>query len=150
MALGPVEVIAIGFPGNQFRGEIAAALQELVENDTIRIIDLAFVRKEDDGTVTALEMSDLDPDDYLQFDPMVSEVSGMLSEEDIQRVASDLPAGSSVGVLLFEDVWARRISEATRRANGQVLISERIPAAVIEDLEMEQEAVLSNSGKELG
>ncbi|MEX0781225.1 MAG: DUF6325 family protein [Dehalococcoidia bacterium] len=147
MTLGPVEIIAIGFPGNQFRGEIVAALQELVENDTIRIIDLAFVRKENDGSVMALELSDLDPDDYLQFDPIVSELSGMLSDEDIQRVADDLPNGSSVGVMLFENTWATRFAEATRRANGQLLISERIPAAVIEELE--RETVAPSSKKEL-
>ncbi|HEX2513128.1 MAG TPA: DUF6325 family protein, partial [Chloroflexota bacterium] len=72
MALGPVELLVIKFPGNEFKGEIAPALRELVENGTIRIIDLLFIRKDADGTVTANELMDLAPDLYAIFDPLVS------------------------------------------------------------------------------
>lgn len=134
MALGPVEILAIEFPGNNFRGEIADALADLVESDTIRIIDLVFVKRDADGDLITIELDDLDPDDYRAFDPVVAETSGMLSEEDIEKFAAAVPPNHSVGLMLFENTWATRFVEAARRANGQVLISERIPAAVIDEL----------------
>ena len=134
MSLGPVEILAIEFSGNHFRGEVADALRDLVENETIRIIDLVFVKKEANGDIRAVELSDLDPDDFLAFDPVVAETSGMLSEEDIERFAASIPPNHSVGLMLFENTWAAKFSAAARRANGQVLINERIPAAVIEQL----------------
>jgi hypothetical protein len=140
MALGPIEILAIEFPGNRFRGEISAALQELVENETIRIIDLVFVKKDAEGNITALELGDLDPDDFLAFDPITSEVSDMLNEEDIQSIAAGIQNDSSVGVMLFEDTWATRFKEAAERANGHVLIAERIPSAVIDELVASQSA----------
>jgi hypothetical protein len=105
-----------------------------VENETIRIIDLVFVKRDANGDLTTVELNDLDPDDFLAFDPMVSETSGLLSEEDIQKFGASVPPNHSVGMMLFENTWASRFTEAARRANGQVLISERIPAAVIEEL----------------
>ncbi len=134
MSLGPVEILAIEFPGNHFRGEIADALQELVENETIRIIDLVFVKKDADGTVMTVELNDLEPDDFLAFDPIVAETSGMLSDDDITTFAANVAPNHSVGLMLFENTWAARFVDAARRANGQVLVSERIPAAVIEEL----------------
>ncbi len=140
MALGPVEILAIEFPGNHFRGEITEALQELVENGTIRIIDLVFVRKDADGNVTAAELTELDPDDYLAFEPAVSGLDDLLTADDVERFAAAVPVNSSVAVMLFEDTWATRFRDAAVRANGQLLISEHIPAAVIEELVASQTA----------
>jgi hypothetical protein len=132
MALGPVELLVIKFPGNEFRGEIAPALRELVENGTIRIIDLLFIKKDAEGKVTANELTDLAPDLYAVFDPLVSDIEGLLADDDVQALAGALENNSSAGVLLFENVWATRFRDAVLNANGQLVLSERIPRSVIE------------------
>jgi len=124
----------IGFPGNQFTGEIGPALSELVDSGTIRVIDILFVHKDADGVVTATEMVDLAEDAYAVFDPIVDDLSGMLSHDDAVRLAMSMPANSSAGIMLFENVWATRFVEAVVNANGQMLLNERIPRAVIEAL----------------
>jgi Family of unknown function (DUF6325) len=134
MALGPVELLVVKFPGNEFRGEIAPALRELVEHGTIRIIDLLFVKKDAEGTVTATELADLAPDLYAVFDPLVSDIAGLLADDDVQALAGALENDSSAGVLLFENVWATRFRDAVLNANGQLILSERIPRSVIEEV----------------
>jgi Family of unknown function (DUF6325) len=140
MALGPVELLVIKFPGNEFRGEIVPALRELVENGTIRIIDLLFIRKDADGTVTASELMDLAPGLYELFDPLVSDIEGLLADNDVQALAGALENNSSAGVLLFENVWATRFRDAVVNANGQLILSERIPRSVIEAVTAAKEA----------
>jgi Family of unknown function (DUF6325) len=140
MALGPVELLVIKFPGNEFTGEIAPALRELVENGTIRIIDLLFIKKDADGTVTASELMDLAPDLYEVFDPLVSDIEGLLADDDVRALAGALENNSSAGVLLFENVWATRFRDAVLNANGQLVLSERIPRSVIEAVAAAREA----------
>ncbi len=140
MALGPVELLVIKFPGNEFRGEIAPALRELVENGTIRIIDLLFIKKDADGKVTANELMDLAPDVYAIFDPLVSDIEGLLADDDVQALSGALENNSSAGVLLFENVWATRFRDAVVNANGQLILSERIPRSVIEAVAAAKEA----------
>ena len=140
MALGPVELLVIKFPGNEFRGEIVPALRELVENGTIRIIDLLFIKKDADGKVTANELMDLAPDVYAIFDPLVSDIEGLLADDDVQALSGALENNSSAGVLLFENVWATRFRDAVVNANGQLILSERIPRSVIEAVTAAKEA----------
>jgi hypothetical protein len=132
MSLGPIEFLAIKFPGNEFRGEILPALADLVEDNTIRIIDLLFVQKEADGAVRVIELADLGEEDYLAFEEVVSDVSGMLSHDDARQIAAALELNSSAGLLLFENLWATRFVDAVANAKGEVIVSERIPRAVVE------------------
>ncbi len=134
MPLGPIELLVVKFPGNRFRGEIVPALAELVESGTIRIIDIAFAIKGGDGQLTLLELSDLDPDVMGLFDPIVSDVTGLLSEEDERRLASALENNSSAALMLFENTWATRFADAVRNARGEVVVNERIPRVVIDEL----------------
>lgn len=135
MAHGPIELLVLKFPGNQFKGEIIPAMEELVDNGTVRIIDLLFVRKDGNGDLTIIEMLELDEEEREAFDPLVDDVEGLLSEEDAFILAAGLEPNSSAGLLLFENTWAARFTEAVRNANGEVILSERIPRAVIEELE---------------
>jgi hypothetical protein len=134
MALGPVELLVVKFPGNRFRGEIVPALSELVESGTINIIDFLFVKKDATGVVTAVELNDVEPDTYALLDPLVGEVEGLLAEDDVQRFASMLEPDSSVGMMLFENVWATRFRDAVVRADGELVLNERIPKAVVDEL----------------
>ncbi len=130
--MGPVEYLVVEFPGNKFKGEIVPALIELVENETIRIIDLLFVKKDEEGNVSSFELSALSNDESAAFDDLDGEVSDLLSEEDILNEAELLMPGSSGAILVFENVWAERFATAVRNADGRVVDNARIPASVIE------------------
>ncbi|NEQ43762.1 MAG: hypothetical protein F6K00_09475 [Leptolyngbya sp. SIOISBB] len=139
MSLGPVEMLLVRFPGNQFTGEIVPALKELVDTNTVRILDLLFIKKDADGSLTIVEVDEVDEDDvYDAFDPLVPEVNGFLSESDAITLAQSLEPNSSAALLLFENVWATRFRDAIVNAKGQVLLSERVPQRVIEALSEEQ------------
>lgn len=133
MGFGPVDVIIIGFPGNKFSGQIAPALMELVESKTIRLIDLLFVSKDAGGTVTTLEIADLDPvhgPAYLEID--VSH-PGALDHEDAEELSEDLEPNSSALLVAFENTWAAKLADAIRAADAVVIDQVRIPAAVVDD-----------------
>jgi hypothetical protein len=136
MPLGPVELLVIKFPGNQFTGEIVPALAELVESNTIRIMDLIFARKDADGSLTILEINDLDDEVFNAFGDVVGdELDGFLTEEDVIHLMQVLEANSSAALMLFENVWATRFRDAVLNANGQLVLNERIPHRVIAELE---------------
>lgn len=132
--IGPVEFLIIGFAGNKFRGDIAPALVEMVEAGTIRIIDLAVVSKNDDGNATIFEMQELSPDIAEALLTLTGEVSGLLSEEDLLGVAEDLEPNSTAAAILVEHIWATRFAQAVRAADGELLLAERIPGAVIDEV----------------
>jgi hypothetical protein len=140
MAIGPVEILVVKFPGNQFRGEIVPALKELVEGGTIRVIDILFVNKDENGTVEMVDINDLDDDDFAQFDPIVQDVTGMLTEEDVQYFSAALGPNSSMAMLLFENTWATKFRDAVLNAKGEMVLNERIPKQVIDDMLEAQEA----------
>ena len=132
MAFGPVDVIIIGFPCNKFSGRIAPAVMELVDSGTIRVIDLLFVSKDTDGSVTTIEASDLDPEtgpSYLAIDVVQP---GALGPEDADEVSEDLEPNSSALLIAFENVWAAKVVEACRAADAVVIDQIRIPADVVE------------------
>jgi len=138
MSLGPVEMLLVKFPGNQFTGEIVPALKELIDTNTIRILDLLFIQKAADGSLTILEVDEVDEDEvYDAFDPLVPEVNGFLAENDVITLTQSLEPNSSAALMLFENVWATRFRDAIVNANGQVMLSERIPHRVIEALSAE-------------
>jgi hypothetical protein len=134
MSLGPIEMLVVKFPGNQFSGEIIPALGELVENGTVRIVDLLFAVKGGDGQVTVLEFNDLAPDILGEWDPLISDVTPMLNEDDAHQIATSLENNSSAGIMLFENTWATRFVDAVANARGEVVLNERIPRSVIEEL----------------
>jgi uncharacterized membrane protein len=137
VALGPIEMLVVKFPGNKFSGEIIPALGELVENGTVRIVDLLFAVKDKDGEVTVLEFGDLAPDIFGQWDPLVSDVTPMLNEDDARELTASLENNSSAGILLFENTWATRFVDAVSNARGEVVLNERIPRAVVQELTAE-------------
>jgi hypothetical protein len=135
----PVEYIIIGFPENDFSGEIVPELAALVESGTIRILDLVFIARGDDGSVIALEV---DEDENLSaFAELDAGVGGVISEADIEHAAESIAEGSSVLLIVWEDLWAEPLAGALRRAGGEVLEGGRIPADLID----ESDAVLAES-----
>jgi uncharacterized membrane protein len=132
MAIGPVEYVILGFPGNQFKGEIIPAIAELVDNGTIRLLDVVFVKKDADGSVEVFEYDALD--DVLQFGfaDIDGEVGGLLNDEDVEMTADVLEPNSSAALIVWEHCWAAKVAEAIRDAGGQIISGERIPYDIVQ------------------
>ena len=124
----------VSFPGNQFSGEIAPALSELVEAKLIRVIDLVFVAKDADGDVVAIELSDVDASVNAAFAPYVDDPSGLLSDDDIDDLGADIAPGSSAAILLFEHVWATKFRDAILNSGGELIASIRVPKEVVDQV----------------
>lgn len=130
--LGPVDYMIVAFPGNEFKGEIVPALADLVEQRTIRIIDLAFVTKNADGDIGAFELSDIDPKVREGFEKLGVEVNGLFNEDDLKAAAEELDPNSSAALLVWENLWARDVAQALRDAGGVLLDFERLPHEVVQ------------------
>jgi hypothetical protein len=130
--IGPVDYAIVAFPGNRFRGEIAPAISDLVEAGTIRVIDIAFVGKDADGNAIAMELTELDPDVQEALESAGIEVGGLFNEDDLMDAAADLEPNSSAALLVWENVWARKVTQAMRDAGGQLLAFERLPHEVVQ------------------
>jgi uncharacterized membrane protein len=129
---GPVDLVLLSFPGNQFTGEIAPALGDLVSSGTVRILDLVFITKDADGNVAAVELDQLG-DVGAGFEDVEGEVNELLTEEDIEAAGEELEPNSSAALLMFENTWAARLVSAIRAANGELVAHERIPVSAFQE-----------------
>ena len=124
-AIGPVDVAIILFEGNEFNGDVAPAIAELQRNGTVRIIDLAFVIKDEAGNGAVLELADAAI--ASAFESITEEQFELLSPEELDEIADSLEPNSSALVIVWENTWAARLGAAVRDSNGQVIVMERIP-----------------------
>jgi Family of unknown function (DUF6325) len=131
--IGPVDFAVIAFPGNKFRGEIAPAIGDLVDDGTIRIIDIAFVGKDGDGNTVAMELTELDPDVQEGLERLGIEVGGLFPEEDLMDIAESLEPNNSAALLLWENVWARKVAQAMRDAGGVLVAFDRLPHDAVQE-----------------
>ena len=134
MSLGPIEIIVVGFPENDFTGEIAPALADLVESGIVRVVDLVFIAKDDNGDVAAVELNELDSGVSEAYLNLVDELDSMIGEEDIEDFAEQLDPGSSIALLVVEHVWAKSFADAVANAGGVLVESIRIPREAVEAL----------------
>jgi Family of unknown function (DUF6325) len=137
--LGPLEYIVIGFAGNRFDGSIAREIERVVENGTIRLIDIVFVGKDADGNAVILELDNKDDPRFAPFAALLGDRMALLTPEDVEQVASELPADTSSMVLLFEHRWAEHVKEAMAAAGGFLVGRTVIPPEVVEALSDELE-----------
>ena len=107
--LGPVDWIVVEFPGSKFKGEIAPALDDLVERDLIRVLDLLILKKDADGSLEAFEMSELDDSELGELRSYESELAMLLSEDDVVAIAEAIEPGSSAAVLVWENTLGRTV-----------------------------------------
>ncbi|HEX3041004.1 MAG TPA: DUF6325 family protein [Solirubrobacterales bacterium] len=128
--MGPVDYILVEWPGRQPNGEVAPHLVDLVDRGLIRILDLAFVTKDEDGTVAGIELADLG-DGAGELEVFEGASSGLLSDDDLTEAAAALEPGTSAAVLVFENTWAAPFAAAVRRSGGQLVASGRIPVQAI-------------------
>ena len=125
--MGPIDYVLVEWPGRQPTGEALPYLVDLVDRGLIRILDLAFVAKDDDGTVAGLELADLG-DGAAELEVFAGASSGLISDDDLTEAAAALEPGTSAALLIFENPWAGPFAAAVRRSGGQLVASGRIPA----------------------
>jgi hypothetical protein len=148
--IGPVEYALFAFPGSEFTGDIAPALAEAVRDGTIRIIDLAFVRKTSAGDVEGVELNNVPGAVADAYDRLDGEISGLLSDDDITELGEGLAPGDSGALVVWEAVWASRLAHAVRASSGHLLASGRVPqdivAAAIHELTNQPQAHAMTTG----
>jgi hypothetical protein len=129
--LGPVDYVVVEFPAGakSFTGEMAEELLKLVDAGTIRIVDILILDKDEDGSVDATELSDIDQLGELQA--VEAELAELLAADDVAHLAAAMEPGSTAGVLIFENLWAAPFASAARRSGGQLIADGRIPIQAI-------------------
>ena len=137
--LGPVDYVVVEFPAgaSNFTGEMAAELVRLVDSGTIRLIDVLILTKTEDGTIDAMELSDVGELGPLQA--VEAELAELLAAEDVEHLAAAMEPGSTAGVLIWENLWAAPFASAARRSGGQLIANGRIPIqAIIASIEADE------------
>jgi uncharacterized protein DUF6325 len=126
-SLGPVDYIVVEFPAGagNFTGEMTDELLALVDSGTIRVVDVLILTKNEDGTVEAMELSDIGELGPLQA--VEAQLAELLAKEDVEHLAAAMDPGSTAGVLIWENLWVVPFASAARRSGGQLLASGRIP-----------------------
>jgi hypothetical protein len=131
-SMGPVEYVVIAFPGNRFKGEIVPAVAEMVDNDLVRILDVAFIKKDADGNIVMFEYDALDDVLEFGFADVDGEAGGVLNDEDLELAAEALELDSSAALIVWEHRWAARVAQAIRDAGGRIVAGERGPDEIVE------------------
>jgi hypothetical protein len=128
--MGPIDYLIVEWPGRQPKGEAAPALIDLVDRGLIRVLDLVFIAKDDDGSVARLEVADVgDAEPELMVFAGAS--SGLVSDEDTEAAGETLEPGTSAALLVYENRWAAPFAAAVRRSGGQLVASGRIPVQAL-------------------
>jgi hypothetical protein len=130
--LGPVDWLVVEFPGPDFgKGQLAPYLEDLVKRDLIRVLDMVFLRKTDDGTLETAEISDLDSSELGEVRTAEADLAMVLSEQDVMDLAETIEPGHSAAVLVWENRWAAPFGAAVRKVGGQLVASGRIPTQAL-------------------
>jgi uncharacterized membrane protein len=137
MAIGPLELIVIGCPGKRFLSEVLPELNAIQEHGLIEVVDLLFIGKAADDTITVLEVSDLDEEELAAFDTVKGHLTGAITHEDIVKLGSTIPPNTSATIVLLEHHWLGRLEQAVARADGTVYIGGMVPPTALEQLEQE-------------
>jgi uncharacterized membrane protein len=141
--LGPVDYLVVGFPAENanFSGEMASELKKLIDSNTIRVLDLVMIMKDEDGSVEASELRDADDSQIGELRALERDLAILLAEEDIEDIGATLAPGSAAAVLVWENTWAAPFGSAVRRSGGELLGNGRIPTqALIAAVEADRQA----------
>jgi len=126
--LGPIDYIVIEWPGRQPNGEAIPLILDLVDRGIIRILDIAFIAKDENGEVAGIDLAELAASEFGAF---AGASSGLLGDEDVREAGAVLEPGTSAAVLIWENPWAAPVASALRRNGGQLVASGRLPVQAI-------------------
>jgi len=124
--MGPIDYLLVEWPGRQPKGEVAPHLVDLVERGVIRILDLTFIHKAEDGSVSALEIADIGAE-VAELAVFEGASSGLIGDDDLNEAGGVLEPGTSAALLVYENVWAAPFAAAVRASGGELIASGRIP-----------------------
>jgi hypothetical protein len=134
MSIGPVEYIAIAFPGNKFSGKIIPAIKELQDSGTIRVLDLVIITKDGAGDVRAIELSEASAEEQATLATLGVEGKNLLGQEDFEDIGEALDPNSTAALMIWENAWAEKFASSLRAADGILIANGRIPAALVEEV----------------
>jgi hypothetical protein len=135
MTLGPIEVVVLGFPENNFTGTILPELAKVVEDGTVSIVDGVFIRIDADGAVDTYEFDEIGADsDVSALAALVSGPNGLISDEDVAEFTAALQPDTAAAILVFEHTWVKPLRDAIADAGGVMLERVSIPGAVVEEV----------------
>jgi hypothetical protein len=137
MTLGPLEYIMVAFAGNRFSGQILSELRAAQEKGIIRVIDLLVIKKDEQGNVTAQELSDLDEEEARPFGFLAGKLLNIFEPDDVEATASQMPNNSAAGLLLIEDTWAIPLKEALLNAGAVARTGGMVAPEVVQSIEAE-------------
>lgn len=129
--MGPVDYLVVEFPEARITGEPLSHLIDLSERGVVRVLDLLFLEKAQDGAVRTVEVSDLDGDGQLDLLSFGGASSGLIGSDDVHQAGSALEPGTAAAVLIYENLWARPLAGSLRSSGAQLVASGRIPADVL-------------------
>jgi len=118
MEIGPLEYVVIGLEDDRFTSDILPELGAIQQNGLIRVVDLLFVSKGAEGAVTVQEVSELSEEEQQAYTALAEDLTGLLTAQDIERLAGEIPAGSEAVIVLLEHAWTLELAQAVRRAGG--------------------------------
>lgn len=137
MTLGPLEYLMVAFEGNRFTGEIISELRAAQMKGLIRVIDLLVIKKDEQGNVMALELSDLSEEEARPFGFLAGKLLDIFEPDDVEVTASQMPNNSAAGLLLIEDTWAIPLKEALLKAGAVARTGGLVAPEVVQSIEAE-------------
>lgn len=143
--IGPIDYMVVEFPGSRFRGEIAAALVDLVERGVITVLDLLVIRKGHDGDVVAVELSEVPGDEIAELAMLECFLPGLITTDDIAEVAAALEPGTTAGLVVWENTWAGPVAKAVADAGGEMVAGGRIDVTALHASLAAADAALTGS-----
>ncbi len=133
---GAVEFVVVGFTGGRIDDSLGPALREQVDKGTVRIIDLLFVRKEEDGSHRTFELQDVEADtSYAHLQGVPQTIDGLIAADDVEDITNALMPGMTAMIVLFEHLWLRDLRAAIENSGGRVVFTQRIPGEVVDAVE---------------
>jgi uncharacterized membrane protein len=133
VTLGPIDFIALEFPGNKFEGKIMPEILSLVEQGIVRIFDMVIILKDQDGELIVRELFELKDSNLAMVDPLAANVSQLITVDDINDIAAELKPNTTAALMLIENLWAKRTKQAMEEADGRLVMFERIPHYVVDE-----------------
>ena len=136
---GPIDYIVLEFVGNQFKGEVLDALTDAVNKKIINVLDIALIHKDNEGNVTAMELSNVDNELARAIDVTHKNNKGLITLEDEDEIGEMLDLNNSAGILIIEQLWAKDLKKALINANGRLVSEGRIHPDAAAELDEEEE-----------